>query len=82
MTPDANGWRSDMENAPRDGIDVLLYAASGCFNGVRIGFWNDALSCWQVAVDDDCFESDEEFDDERPSHWQPLPAPPVSEGRG
>lgn len=62
-------WRTDMENAPRDGTQVLLYAPpvngypaiylmSRWVGNRRNGRWWD----W--------------FANEKPTHWQCLPAAP------
>lgn len=60
-----------IETAPKDGSVVLVYDADlAKLYRVQTAFWNDHLSNWQVCDDDS--------DDVDPTHWMPLPKPPVS----
>ena len=71
-------WRP-IETAPKDGTPVRLYAAALVhedFNpsGSVEGYWQDDEG-WVGALWDgcqDCWNATTI----RPSHWQPLPAPP------
>lgn len=71
-TPDANGWRTDIENAPKNYAPVLLYDPMiwrGCaFEGfhdsdVEMG----GSGGWRAAGEGPC----------NPTHWMPFPKPPV-----
>lgn len=76
MTPDANGWRSDMENAPDDGTFVLIYEPEwGVALAGRMGFGDRPW--WRQATAE---YNNDLIEVANPTHWQPLPAPPVSEG--
>lgn len=65
-------WR-DIETAPRDAQDVLVYCADTRqqFVGSR---WPDNSYQFAVWIDGTPICC-------RPSHWQPLPAPPHSDRR-
>lgn len=70
-----NAWRSDMENAPRDGTRIDLWFAIGgrvadCYWSVRAHLDKSAWSKDRViiALDDAKWK--------QPTHWQPLPPPP------
>jgi len=63
-------WQS-IETAPKDGTTVLLYAPG----------WESPRTGWTYGKDDwqECpFHHDPARTDYRPTHWQPLPAPPVT----
>lgn len=64
------GWNSDMDAAPRDWSDLLLFVPqSEENNDVMQGYY----SCWDGGKD--CWMS---FRNEKisPTHWQPLPTLP------
>lgn len=61
--PDEHGWLP-IETAPKDGTVIMLWINYGH----QLGFWNGRS--WD---DRDFFDN---LGD--PSHWQPLPLPPVS----
>ena len=73
-------WR-DISTAPKDGRWVLLFSpdatADDCAPGVIIGRWceeddmPDGGAWWENGASGFSIDAD-------PSHWQPLPAPPVS----
>lgn len=72
--PQHGGWR-DIASAPRDGTRFLAFG--GGLDAVETAYWSGDVCCWcaeSVTLDD--------LDDEsegycRPTHWQPLPAPPA-----
>jgi hypothetical protein len=81
-------WKS-MESAPRDGTQVLLWAASWEMTwGIQIGHFVSPswiTSEGDVQENDEGFDPDadidegDEIDDEAnlgPTHWMPLPQPP------
>ena len=62
-----------IETGPKDGSWVLLFSTHGGdpFEEIGVGFWDDLSpvdgpSCW---VHDLAFD---------PTHWMPLPKPPVA----
>ena len=57
-----------IETAPRDGISILL--AHDIFEYVVIGFWSETedTEMWAGTGYDGAF----------PTHWMPLPAPPLT----
>jgi len=65
-------WR-DIATAPRDGTPIILARAGGGW-WPRSGWWSQTFSQWVVRENDEGATSlllD-------PTHWQPLPGPPVS----
>lgn len=89
--PDKNGWMT-IENEPdNDGpFDVLLYFPNdgledfdGADYSTQIGRWDrtrhrDIFSGWfHQGTNHDCFEHWTVEEGHVPTHWQPLPAPPV-----
>lgn len=72
--PDENGW-FDISTAPRDeGVSVLLgWDLEGNWP-VCIGFWSGdyhGAHAW-------CDDATENDFTPQPTHWQPLPKPPLS----
>lgn len=78
--PEVTGsWRLISDGAPKDGTWVLLFSPDSIEPQQFVGQWRDDEldeeygGAWWA--DDDgpfCIDAD-------PSHWQPLPAPPVSD---
>jgi hypothetical protein len=76
---DANGWRP-IETAPKDGTDILLYVQEEITSGSwseRKSFDGRDISCWVYAELDEhgcgcCSDKGEP-----PTHWMPLPDPPL-----
>ena len=60
-----NGWRDDLENAPRDGTELVVYLPFVKRCVIAKWFENYWVDRWDSTV-----LSDE------PSHWQLLPEPP------
>ena len=60
------GWQT-IETAPKDGSDVLLSAANW-HGDVLVGCWS--FNGWRDRYD---------ADELAPTHWMPLPPPPVRE---
>jgi hypothetical protein len=91
-TPDANGWMPIEQEPDTDGpFDVLLYfpaEAMPDFDGAdyqtQIGRWDrrnhrDIFSGWfHQGTNHDCFEHWAVENGQVPTHWQPLPKPPVA----
>lgn len=77
-----DAWQP-ISTAPKDGTDIFLFgwcldwtkdnSKRAEFQVMTIGFWNDHIGGFQSERDDtaDYFE---------PTHWMPLPPPPVEEG--
>lgn len=64
--PDSNGWLP-IESAPKDGTAVLTYRAAGF---VAVAEYIGPAHEWCIVDGLELIEV---------THWQPLPAPPVSE---
>ena len=78
--PAPDGWRP-IETAPRDAAPIL---AGGGGMGAAVGVitWNERVGCWDT-TDFTLDDTDHEPDGyNRPTHWMPLPAPPVSKAEG
>lgn len=85
--PDANGWY-DIECSPKDG-HFLAYDAEWDMDerhlGMQVCYWSrsDALC---AAITSTFLQDDEEEDMPdgpfNPTHWQPLPKPPVASQQG
>lgn len=60
-------WRT-IDSAPKDGTSILCTAKGW---GCAVLFWNASNEAW----DDGDFKSHEDW----PTHWMPLPAPPVTD---
>ncbi len=70
-----------IETAPKDETWVILYFAEGCpwqaeANGMVFAFWS-------TGEDPDWYDSEAASNSltehYKPTHWMPLPAPPVTE---
>lgn len=66
MTPDANGWMP-IETAPKDGTDFLALCSYQRKHHQMVGCFapKGTFVSWPGRWD------------YRPTHWQPLPKPPV-----
>jgi hypothetical protein len=70
-----DGWRT-MDSAPKDGTRILVYQDKEDDDLVpQIAMWSEHAGCWVLAWDHERFDGDNW---EVPSHWRPLPAPPVT----
>ena len=68
------GWQP-IETAPKDGDGILLFIP-GYPGEVQAATWNDRRDAWCLyGCDSLAFDFDE---DDVPTHWMPLPEPPVS----
>lgn len=68
------GWRADMENAPRDGTQILVWREhEHGFERARIGVdsWSDRHNAW--------YHSRRLM---QPTHWMPLPDAPQPKSEG
>lgn len=73
VVPD-EGWKP-IGTAPKDGRDLLLYSPDACEPKVMIGGWvefEDGIAEWSDAWTGTNIYAE-------PSHWRPLPEPPVSQ---
>ena len=72
------GWRP-IETAPKDGSVLLLWDGEaqdmGWMSNCHIGFWSEPIDAPGDWIDG--MGRREEF---YPTHWRPLPSPPVKEG--
>lgn len=66
------GWREDMENAPRDEDDFLVWFPES--RRVGSGYWREHEERYVYFT----FDAHNSVDDESPTRWQPLPPPPPS----
>jgi hypothetical protein len=67
----AKGWQP-IETAPKDGTVVLL---AGCRKPVAAAWLEDEIDWWHV---DDNKRGPFALRGPGPTHWMPLPAPPLS----
>ncbi|HEU4635425.1 MAG TPA: DUF551 domain-containing protein [Edaphobacter sp.] len=73
-----------IETAPKDGTRVLV--CYGSKPRVIVAYWQSEPSlweredvpCWAVFEPEDPFYSVYLLDEYEPTHWQPLPKPPLS----
>lgn len=65
----SNDWQP-IETAPKDGSLILIYAK----RGQAIGFWDD---CWKIDLEFVEWEGAAWGTIYNPTHWMPLPEPPV-----
>jgi hypothetical protein len=70
-----------IETAPKDGKSVLL--AEGDY--VDFGFWHDGSECYGHRGEAGWFSEDDRHNlliarNIHPTHWQPLPEPPIRKG--
>ena len=81
----ASGWMPG-DTAPKDGTEVLLFGGemgdtmsfgSAPLTYVVVGHWNGHF--WNCG---NCGGHDEYYALDGPTHWQPLPAPPIPQTRG
>ena len=77
MTAPAKSDWQPIETAPKDGTEILI--ASDCF--VEAAYWEgkDSLYPW-VTLDGQHVTNGRQEGIYGPTHWQPLPAPPLPEG--
>jgi hypothetical protein len=77
-TPDANGWMT-IETAPKDGRSVLIAENIGtrwCVaEGHYVRKYRQRKGTWYGVRD---YGDDEFSQPYKPTHWQPLPKPPVA----
>ena len=67
--PDANGWMP-IETAPKDGTQILTFSPHGTVicEWLPAGYFREGdAACWFPIVN--------------PTHWQPLPEPPVERSK-
>ena len=72
-----------IETAPKDGTEVLVF----CRHGVKIAYWNAEPTvwdgsndpCWTVFEPEDYFYGFHLVGPSAPTHWMPLPSPPIGE---
>ena len=71
------GWQP-IETAPKDGTRVLLYLAAP-WSRVELARWYQPWGNWQTDGDEPDPFRDEYcgIGSQLPTHWQPLPPPPV-----
>ena len=60
-----------IDTAPRDGTRVLLTIQYGVRQRLEIGYWGRGLS-----RETGSWRFHRVHNDDRPTHWMPLPAPP------
>ena len=83
MSADANGWR-DISTAPKDGSRIHVWGAG--YDYPEVIYWEEYPEEFRAETGDDgywrCADelladiADVPFDEL--THWQPLPAPPVT----
>ena len=73
------GWQP-IETAPKDGRFVFLYDKRNIpGDGVATGRFDSDVGCWYDGCNMDRYLEDESL---TPTHWQPLPSPPVLDAGG
>lgn len=71
-------WNTDMEKAPRDGTEIIVYVPNlsgrACYPNVMAARWNEFDECngWWATEHFHLREGD-------PNAWQFLPSPPTGE---
>lgn len=73
---EADGWR-DISTAPRDGTPILTYSGGCVETEAQMVMW------WSMDKAEHCgfgWEAYEVSHMLAPTHWQPLPEPPTTEG--
>lgn len=65
-------WYSVKKRMPENGVNVLLLFPQN----MAVGCYDEYSKCWSVASGDD-FYTDVADGEVKPTHWQPLPAPPA-----
>lgn len=72
MPPSPEPWRP-IETAPKDGTNVLLWWPFWCPNRPTIGWFGyKGIQQW---IAPEALEGD----GDPPTHWMPLPAPPMAQ---
>ncbi len=89
QTPDANGWRTIDDGAPKDGTRILVWCHGGMHIAQWLPVWHPENMRWvsrlftrndrdtqsvELGPIDDQFQISVGWTG--PTHWQPLPAPP------
>jgi hypothetical protein len=83
MQPDANGWML-IESAPKDGSKILVWNVD---YGSHLTFWDWWPKGWHGRHTDYTHDDSDSADqdpgaitlDFDPTHWQPLPDPPIAD---
>lgn len=84
--PDDNGWYP-IECAPKDGTECLLVEPPSFYSpdySIVIGWYGEdyndteGISEWLYGTGDD-YSIGHYYNPIRPTHWQPLPKPPVTQ---
>ena len=84
----SQGWRTDLENAPRDGTWFLTVNADEGADSFEVGKYDPYMTANFVEVGDNLFRKELRpsydwtgFNNfHRATHWMPLPSPPSKEG--
>lgn len=71
-----NKWQP-IETAPKDGTKVLCFGSLPGRKAIFIGWWADKLSSIHYVNDSPGWYNENMDDRDCPSHWMPLPEPPV-----
>lgn len=71
---EGHGWQ-DIASAPKDGSSVLTFGCLHNDNGVDMG---ETPSIQLSRYMDDMGWYSDSWGGHEPTHWRPLPAPPVS----
>jgi hypothetical protein len=69
-------WRSDMENAPKDGTEILIFGHD--IGGARLfaAYWEPGDHSWKGWHSNACVDGYYGLKDDEVTHWMPLPNPP------
>lgn len=78
-----NNWQK-IETAPKDGTRIIAFEPVGSWQGKRWGEWRIAITYWHQPGNPEnlgywCSSTADKY---RPTHWMPLPKPPLDKSNG
>lgn len=73
-------WRP-IKTAPRDGTKILALDSRKCMEDEphALAWWSDRVYEWEKP-NRGVWRNSSSFTEFKPSHWQPIPAPPIMKG--
>jgi hypothetical protein len=70
-----------IETAPKDNSAVLVYVPMRSVKFMATAFWDTVAGEWRVAWTG-LHNKPSVIKDPEPTHWMPLPEPPITNGDG